>query len=54
MAVSITEYCDTNSVSPEECLEIIRKTIFEETKLTASAGIAPNKVSPSPSLTLHA
>ncbi|CAG8742609.1 4602_t:CDS:2, partial [Acaulospora colombiana] len=41
--LNITEYCETHNLTAEECVEMIRKTIHEETKLTASAGIAPNK-----------
>ena len=29
----------------EECVREMRETVFKETKLTVSAGIAPNKVS---------
>jgi DNA polymerase kappa len=42
-ANSITGYCRAHEIGPEECVERIRAQIFEETKLTASAGIAPNK-----------
>ncbi|KAG8806422.1 hypothetical protein FRC18_006100, partial [Serendipita sp. 400] len=42
--LNITSYCKTNNVSPDECVQKIRETILEETKLTASAGIAPNKM----------
>jgi len=31
-------------VTAEECVQEMRGTVFEETKLTVSAGIAPNKV----------
>ncbi|CAG7854755.1 DNA polymerase IV {ECO:0000255/HAMAP-Rule:MF_01113} Short=Pol IV {ECO:0000255/HAMAP-Rule:MF_01113}; {ECO:0000255/HAMAP-Rule:MF_01113} [Serendipita indica DSM 11827] len=41
--LNITDYCEANKITPEECTENIRKAIFQETKLTASAGIAPNK-----------
>lgn len=42
---SITEYCASHEMDPQDCVREIRRIIFEETKLTASAGIAPNKVS---------
>ncbi|KAG8810363.1 hypothetical protein FRC19_004586, partial [Serendipita sp. 401] len=42
--LNITPYCKTNNVSPDECVRKIRQIILEETKLTASAGIAPNKM----------
>lgn len=41
---SITGYCRAHEIGAEECVEKIRAQIFEGTKLTASAGIAPNKV----------
>ena len=44
---SITAHCDEHGISPGDCVQGMRAKIFEETKLTASAGIAPNKVSPS-------
>jgi len=43
---SITVYCEERGISPGDCVQEMRAKIFEETKLTASAGIAPNKVSP--------
>jgi nucleotidyltransferase/DNA polymerase involved in DNA repair len=43
---SITAYCEERGTSPEDCVQEMRAKIFEETKLTASAGIAPNKVNP--------
>lgn len=43
---SITTYCEERGISPGDCVQEMRATIFEKTKLTASAGIAPNKVSP--------
>lgn len=42
--VNITGYCKAHEIGAEECVERIRAQIFEETKLTASAGIAPNKM----------
>ncbi|KAG8813404.1 hypothetical protein FRC17_001589 [Serendipita sp. 399] len=41
--LNITAYCQENNISANECVQKIRGTILEETKLTASAGIAPNK-----------
>jgi len=43
---SITAYCEEHGISPEDCVLEMRAKVFEETKLTASAGIAPNKVTP--------
>ncbi|KAI0821695.1 hypothetical protein BC628DRAFT_1329079 [Trametes gibbosa] len=42
--LNITRYCEEHSLSPEECVFQMRQTIQEETNLTVSAGIAPNKV----------
>jgi nucleotidyltransferase/DNA polymerase involved in DNA repair len=42
---SITPYCEEHSTTAEECVKEMRETVFRETKLTVSAGIAPNKVS---------
>ncbi|KAG6850960.1 hypothetical protein H0H93_005829 [Arthromyces matolae] len=44
--LNITMYCQTHDMSPTECVQDLRKAIFDETKLTASAGIAPTKVLP--------
>jgi len=41
---SITAYCEEHSISAEDCVQEMRRVVFEETKLTVSAGIAPNKV----------
>ena len=41
---SITQYCEEHDMKPEECVAEMRRIVAEETKLTASAGIAPNKV----------
>lgn len=43
---SITEHCEAHQMTAEECVSEMRAKIFEQTKLTASAGIAPNKVIP--------
>ncbi|CAG8646438.1 6061_t:CDS:2, partial [Cetraspora pellucida] len=40
--LDITEYLKTTDKTPDEAVEQIRKEIYEETKLTASAGIAAN------------
>ncbi|CAG8482838.1 12373_t:CDS:10, partial [Gigaspora rosea] len=40
--LDITEYLETTDKTPDEIVEQIRKEIHEETKLTASAGIAAN------------
>ncbi|CAG8467350.1 4573_t:CDS:10 [Dentiscutata heterogama] len=40
--LDITEYLETTDKTPDEVVEQIRKEIHEETKLTASAGIAAN------------
>lgn len=42
--ISITNYCEEHSLSPEECVSQMRSVVQEETMLTVSAGIAPNKV----------
>jgi len=44
MVCSITEYCAQHDITPDDCVEEMRRTVFENTKLTVSAGIAPNKV----------
>ncbi|KAJ3570389.1 hypothetical protein NP233_g4438 [Leucocoprinus birnbaumii] len=42
--LNITAYCEEHSISAEECVQEMRRIVFEETKLTVSAGIAPNKI----------
>lgn len=42
--LSITAYCEEHDIGPEECVQEMRSKVKEETKLTASAGIAPNKM----------
>ncbi|KAF5351766.1 hypothetical protein D9756_007614 [Leucocoprinus leucothites] len=42
--LNITAYCEEHSISAEDCTQEMRHTVFEETKLTVSAGIAPNKM----------
>lgn len=41
----MTEYCAEHGVTVDECVSEMRQAVFDETKLTVSAGIAPNKVS---------
>ncbi|KAI0355704.1 DNA/RNA polymerase [Trametes cingulata] len=42
--LNITRYCAEHSLSPEECVAEMRRTVEAETRLTVSAGIAPNKM----------
>ncbi|KAF5370584.1 hypothetical protein D9758_001826 [Tetrapyrgos nigripes] len=42
--LNITEYCACNNISAEDCVQEMRKAVFEDTTLTVSAGIAPNKM----------
>ncbi|KAG6920254.1 hypothetical protein DXG01_005023 [Tephrocybe rancida] len=42
--LNITAHCKSNNLSPAECVQEMRKAVFEATKLTASAGIAPTKM----------
>jgi len=42
--LSITKYCEQHMVDATTCVEEIRGTVFRETSLTVSAGIAPNRV----------
>lgn len=42
--LNITSYCEENNAKPEDCVQEMRQKVFEETKLTVSAGIAPNKM----------
>ncbi|KAF8894098.1 hypothetical protein BD779DRAFT_1435288 [Infundibulicybe gibba] len=44
--LNITAYCHEHGLSVWDCVERMRKTVFEETRLTVSAGIAPNKNKP--------
>lgn len=41
---SITAYCEEHGLGADECVSQMRQAVFEETGLTVSAGIAPNKV----------
>ncbi|KAL1744784.1 hypothetical protein HDZ31DRAFT_37884 [Schizophyllum fasciatum] len=42
--LNITKYCREHDIGPEECVAEMRRKVHEETDLTVSAGIAPNKV----------
>ncbi|KAJ3749015.1 IMS-domain-containing protein [Lentinula detonsa] len=42
--LNITEYCVQHNVTAEECVSEMRRIVQEETKLTVSAGIAPNRM----------
>lgn len=41
---SITQYCEDRLQTADEVVQEMRRTVEEETNLTVSAGIAPNKV----------
>ena len=43
-SISINSYCNEHDMISDECVQEMRSKVFEETKLTVSAGIAPNKV----------
>ncbi|KAJ7925260.1 hypothetical protein B0H13DRAFT_2248945 [Mycena leptocephala] len=40
--LNITAYCAEHDLSADACVEHLRSAVFTETKLTVSAGIAPN------------
>ncbi|KAJ7084347.1 IMS-domain-containing protein [Mycena belliarum] len=40
--LNITAYCVENNIGVDDCVEHLRSAVFSETKLTVSAGIAPN------------
>lgn len=42
--LNITKYCEDHMVDADTCVQEIRDTVFRETSLTVSAGIAPNKM----------
>ncbi|KAJ3999637.1 IMS-domain-containing protein [Lentinula boryana] len=42
--LNITEYCERHNMTAEECVSEMRRIVQEETKLTVSAGIAPNRM----------
>ena len=50
--LDITDYCHENNKSPEDVVQELRDEILKVTKLTASAGIAPNRIG-SPVCTLR-
>ena len=41
---SITQYCEDHRIDAETCVQEMRVAVHNETQLTVSAGIAPNKV----------
>ncbi|RXW21284.1 hypothetical protein EST38_g4573 [Candolleomyces aberdarensis] len=43
--LNVTEYCAEHCITVDECVSQMRQAVFDETKLTVSAGIAPNKAS---------
>jgi len=42
--LNITAYCKSRSLAAAQCVQEMRKTVFDETRLSASAGIAPTKM----------
>ncbi|PGH31966.1 DNA polymerase kappa subunit [[Emmonsia] crescens] len=40
--LNITAYCANNEIGPEEAVQRLRNEVVEQTKVTVSAGIAPN------------
>lgn len=42
--LNITAYCRDQQLTADECVRQMRETVYQETKLTVSAGIAPNKM----------
>ncbi|KAJ7647371.1 hypothetical protein FB45DRAFT_822203 [Roridomyces roridus] len=40
--LNITSYCAEHAMGADECVQHLRDAVFAETKLTVSAGIAPN------------
>ncbi|KNZ80880.1 DNA polymerase kappa [Termitomyces sp. J132] len=42
--LNITNYCKTHGLRATQCVQELREAVFKETKLTASAGIAPTKM----------
>ncbi|KAF5321415.1 hypothetical protein D9619_001442 [Psilocybe cf. subviscida] len=44
--LNITQYCEDHCITAAECVQEMREAVFKETKLTVSAGIAPNKNKP--------
>ncbi|KAF9813638.1 hypothetical protein IEO21_05470 [Rhodonia placenta] len=50
--LNITAYCRDQQLTADECVRQMRETVYQETKLTVSAGIAPNKNKPNGQFTL--
>ncbi|KAF5380614.1 hypothetical protein D9615_004634 [Tricholomella constricta] len=42
--LNITTYCESHGLTAAECVQEMRRIAFQETKLSASAGIAPTKM----------
>ncbi|KAH8107995.1 IMS-domain-containing protein [Cristinia sonorae] len=42
--LNITQYCEDHMLTASECVQEMRDTVQRETRLTVSAGIAPNKL----------
>ncbi|KAL4078385.1 hypothetical protein V8B97DRAFT_1937068 [Scleroderma yunnanense] len=42
--LNITKYCEDNLMDAEACVREMRTTVYNETQLTVSAGVAPNKM----------
>ncbi|KAL5524065.1 hypothetical protein ACEPAG_8238 [Sanghuangporus baumii] len=42
--LNIRKYINSHGISAEDCVKEMRQRVYEETKLTVSAGIAPNKI----------
>ncbi|TCD70323.1 hypothetical protein EIP91_003952 [Steccherinum ochraceum] len=42
--LNITPYCEEHTLTAPECVQQMRDTVQRETKLTVSAGIAPNRL----------
>ncbi|KAI4521854.1 DNA/RNA polymerase [Schizophyllum commune Loenen D] len=42
--LNITKYCREHDIGPEVCVAEMRRVVHEESDLTVSAGIAPNKM----------
>ncbi|KAI4088096.1 MAG: hypothetical protein L6R37_008242 [Teloschistes peruensis] len=40
--LNITQYCEAHDMSPDDAVSQLRNQVFEEAKITVSAGIAPN------------
>ncbi|KAK2747402.1 hypothetical protein FQN55_005151 [Onygenales sp. PD_40] len=40
--LNITDYCSANELNPEDAVQKLRNEVLEQTKVTVSAGIAPN------------